>query len=93
MTQIEIKIVVPESKKDDLQRFINICKDHGFEVTREGGGILPNWSGWYAELEGTDWCPLPEKEERKACEHPCAFIHGGNGKPEKCLKCGEILSD
>ena len=27
------------------------------------------------------------------CEHPYHSIFGGNGSPERCLKCGKILSD
>ena len=64
MKRIEIKIVVDENQKEDLKRFISDCKKHGFEVTREGGGRLPNWSGWYASLEGENWCPLPDVEEK-----------------------------
>lgn len=65
MKRIEIKIIVEENQKEDLKRFISDCKKHGFEVTREGGGRLPNWSGWYASLEGENWCPLPDVEEKK----------------------------
>lgn len=34
-----------------------------------------------------------EGEGKKTCVHPYAFVYGGCGKPERCLKCGEILSD
>jgi hypothetical protein len=27
------------------------------------------------------------------CEHPYHSIVGGNGSPERCLKCGRVLSD
>lgn len=34
-----------------------------------------------------------EGEGKKTCVHPYAFVYGGCGKPERCLRCGEILSD
>jgi hypothetical protein len=34
-----------------------------------------------------------EGEGKKTCVHPYAFVYGGCGKPERCLLCGEILSD
>ena len=33
------------------------------------------------------------QEFEKECDHPYAFVVGGGLKPEKCLKCGKILSD
>ena len=27
------------------------------------------------------------------CEHPYHSVVGGGGKPERCLKCGKVLSD
>lgn len=33
------------------------------------------------------------QEVEKECDHPYAFVVGGDLKPEKCLKCGKILSD
>lgn len=52
---MEIKILVAKNKKADLANFIEVCKQHGFIVTREGGGRLPNFSGYYAELKGERW--------------------------------------
>ena len=34
-----------------------------------------------------------EGERKKTCVHPYAMVYGGCGKPERCLLCGEILSD
>ena len=34
-----------------------------------------------------------EGEGKKTCVHPYAFVYGGCGKPERCLRCGEILSE
>ena len=34
-----------------------------------------------------------EGEGKKECVHPYAVVYGGCGKPERCLLCGEILSD
>ena len=33
------------------------------------------------------------QEFEKECDHPYAFVHGGCGKAERCLKCGKIISD
>lgn len=55
---MEIKILVQEHQKEDLQRFIEDCKIKGFEVTREGGGKLPNFSGYFAELKGASWVSI-----------------------------------
>ncbi len=52
---MEIKILVAEDAKKDLERFIETCKQQGFVVIQEGGGKLPNWSGWFAELKGKHW--------------------------------------
>lgn len=65
MKRIEIKIIVDENQKEDLEMFISDCKAHGFNVTLEGGRHLPSWSGWYAVLKGENWCPLPDVEEKK----------------------------
>lgn len=34
-----------------------------------------------------------ESDGKRECVHPYAMVYGGCGKPERCLKCGEILSD
>ena len=34
-----------------------------------------------------------ESEGKKECVHPYASVYGGCGKPERCLLCGEILSE
>lgn len=34
-----------------------------------------------------------EGKGKKECVHPYAMVYGGCGKPERCLSCGEILSD
>lgn len=52
---MEIKILVKEHEQQDLQKFIDTCKLHGLQITREGGGNLPNFSGYYAQLEGEGW--------------------------------------
>lgn len=50
-----IKILVAENEKVQLDKFIEDCKEHGMQLTREGGGKLPNFSGYYAELNGEKW--------------------------------------
>lgn len=52
---MEIKILVKENEKAELDKFIKTCKEHGMELTREGGGKLPNFSGYYAEFKGVRW--------------------------------------
>lgn len=34
-----------------------------------------------------------EGEGKKTCVHPYAMVYGECGKPERCLLCGELLSD
>ena len=52
---MEIKILVKENEKAELDKFIETCKEHGMELTRVGGGRLPIFSGYYAELKGVRW--------------------------------------
>lgn len=58
---MEIKILVPENRYEDLERFISICKDQGFELVNQGGGRMPNFSGYYATLKGNSWLEKPYK--------------------------------
>ena len=58
---MEIKILVPENRKEDLEKFINNCKDQGFEIVNQGGGRMPNFSGYYATLKGISWGDNPYK--------------------------------
>ena len=89
MKRIEIKIIVEENQKEDLEMFISDCKAHGFNVTLEGGRHLPSWSGWYAVLKGENWCPLPDVKE---CDHPFASVQTRcMGEINHCLKCGKDL--
>lgn len=52
---MEIKILVKLNERTELEKIIETCKEHGMELTREGGGKLPNFSGYYAELKGVRW--------------------------------------
>ena len=52
---MHIKILVPENRRNDLKRFIDCCTEHGFTVTHSGGGHMPNFSGYFAELKGDKW--------------------------------------
>lgn len=58
---MEIKILVPENRKEDLERFIDACKSQGFEIVNQGGGRMPNFSGYYATLKGDSWKDNPYK--------------------------------
>lgn len=52
---MEIKILVKEHQESDLHNFIDSCIKHGFSLTRQCGGKMPNFSGYYAELKGECW--------------------------------------
>lgn len=56
---MEIKILVPENRKSDLDNFIRDCENKGFELQNRGGGHMPNFSGYYATLKGGRWEPNP----------------------------------
>mgnify|MGYP001769214642 CR=1 FL=1 len=65
---MEIKILVKENQKKYLENFIEVCKQQGFIVTHEGGGKIPNWSGWFAELKGERW--QNTSEQQSICNLP-----------------------
>lgn len=52
---MEIKILVQLNERAELKKFVETCEEHGMELTREGGGKLPSFSGYYAELKGVRW--------------------------------------
>lgn len=52
---VEIKILVKENEKAELDKFIKTCEEHGIQLIRSGGGKLPKFSGYYAELKGLRW--------------------------------------
>jgi len=52
---MEVKVLVKEREQKDLAKFVECCKNHGLKVTREGGGKLLNFSGYFAELKGDGW--------------------------------------
>ena len=83
---MEIKILVPENKKDDLANFIEVCKQHGFNVTREGGGRMPNFNGYYAELKGVRW----QKADTGARQLTIPDVSGSDSC-WVCQKCGELV--
>ena len=95
---MEIKILVKENQKKDLERFIETCKQQGFVVTHEGGGKIPNWSGWFAELKGERW------QKQSELQSNCNLPHVSNsfcscdktqqkasmvGVSNECSKCGK----
>lgn len=55
---MEISIKVELNEKKDLENFIEECQKHGFLITREGGGNMPNYSGYFAQLKGERWKKL-----------------------------------
>jgi hypothetical protein len=52
---MKISIKVEQHEKNDLDNFIKTCEENGFKITREGGGNMPNYSGYYAQLKGERW--------------------------------------
>lgn len=77
---MEIKILVPENRKDEFEKFIQTCEGQGFSIERQGGGKMPNFSGYYASLKGTTW----------KCEHPYFFL-SEDSKGLYCTRCKEQL--
>ena len=61
-----------------------VCEHH-FLPTGEWDGVMM--------LQCTKCNLYKEGEGKKECVHPYAFVYGGCGKPERYLRCGEILSD
>lgn len=52
---MEIKVLVGEHEKSELNDFIKICEEHGMKLIKFGGGKLPCFRGYYAELKGVRW--------------------------------------
>jgi len=64
---MEIKILVKENEKEELDKFIKTCEEHGMKITRSGGGNLPSFSGYYASFEGVRWQKDNASNERVVC--------------------------
>lgn len=95
---MEIKILVKENERKELDKFIETCKEHGMTVTREGGGRLQNFRGYYAEFKGERWGKVDAEDRQlnipdvsNAKRTVCALC--GINKPIEgctvCLKCME----
>ena len=68
-----------------IDTVVNEICDHNFLPIGEWDGVMM--------LQCTKCNLYKEGEGKKTCVHPYAFVYGGCGKVERCLKCGEILSD
>ena len=94
---MEIKILVAENKKIDLANFIEVCKQHGFTVTREGGGLLPNFSGYYAELKGERWKNASTDEGQLTIPDVIKSVCEYGMNPDDCIRkadtCFKCLKD
>jgi uncharacterized protein YfdQ (DUF2303 family) len=66
---MEIKILVPENRKEDLEVFIKTCEKNGMKVINQGGGRMPNFSGYYATLKGDRW--IKSKKQTKPSTNGC----------------------
>lgn len=77
---MEIKILVPENRKDELEKFIQSCEEQGFKIERQGGGKMPIFSGYYASLKGENW----------KCNHPYHLLTDSK-EGLYCLRCKESL--
>lgn len=61
-----------------------VCDHHWLPIGEWDGVMM---------LQCTKCNLYKEGEGKKECVHPYAMVYGGCGKPERCLLCGEILSD
>lgn len=58
---LEHLLALSRGGRNDLSKFIHMCKDQGFEIVNQGGGKMPNFSGYYATLRGNSWGDNPYK--------------------------------
>jgi len=84
---MEIKILVKENEKEELDKFIKTCEEHGMKITRSGGGNLPNFSGYYASFEGVRWQKVKASNESAVCS--CAVPYFPTGIITYCSKCNK----
>lgn len=61
-----------------------VCEHHWLPIGEWDGVMM---------MQCTKCNLYKEGEGKKECVHPYAFVYGGCGKLERCLRCGEILSD
>lgn len=52
---MHIKLVATEDEKQDFELFLKECESKGYHIIRRGGGRMPNFSGYYAEVKGSGW--------------------------------------
>lgn len=64
--------------------FSEICEHHWLPIGEWDGVMM---------LQCVKCNLYREGEGKKECVHPYAMVYGGCGKPERCLLCGELLSD
>lgn len=96
---MEIKILVQLNERAELKKFVETCEEHGMELTREGGGKLPSFSGYYAELKGVRWqkadtgkrqLTIPDvvgQSEQLVCD--CPIPNTTMELPHRCVKCNK----
>jgi len=82
---MEIRVLVKQNEKAELEKFIKTCEDAGMKLSHRGGGKLPNWNGYFAVLTGEKWV----NPDTKQCEHE--FVSSVAYKGAKiCSKCDTI---
>ena len=81
--------VVTKEDKELLKEAIDtvieeFCEHHWLPVGEWDGVMM---------LQCTKCNLFKGSDGKRECVHPYAAVYGGCGKPERCLLCGEILSD
>ncbi len=56
-----------------------VCEHHWLPIGEWDGVMM---------MQCTKCNLYKEGEGKKECVHPYAFVYGGCGKPERCLRCG-----
>ena len=75
----------PNSVKEAIDTVIEEFCEHHWLPVGEWDGVMM--------LQCTKCNLYKESDAKRECVHPYAFVYGGCGKPERCLRCGEILSE
>lgn len=70
---------------DAIDTVVKEVCEHNFLPVGEWDGVMM--------MQCTKCNLFKESDGKRECVHPYAVVYGGCGKPERCLLCGEILSD
>ena len=75
----------PNSVKEAIDTVVEEFCEHHWLPVGEWDGVMM--------MQYTKCNLFKESDGKRECVHPYAVVYGGCGKPERCLLCGEILSD